>query len=95
MSWFKKISQDIKDEILNNVKQNGKSVKDMSKEYNVATQTIYKWLKDDTEYNTNWQYSRSALLEINKLKNEKKELIEIVGKLTIIANRFKKKELIF
>lgn len=98
MSWtFRVIPKEIKEQILTNIKNNGKTVANMSEEYWVAVQTIYTWLKQDTEYNNSksWWYSRSAVLEINKLKKEKQELVDLVGKLTVLANRIKKKELIF
>ena len=96
MSWFKIIPDKIKNQILTNIKDNGKTVAEMAKENSVAIQTIYKWLKNDTEYQSNnWWYTRSAILEINRLKKEKKEMIEVVGKLTLLANKIKKKDLIF
>jgi len=94
--WFKIIPKEIKNQILENIKENGKSVSQMSQEYWVATQTIYAWIKNDTEYkNTNsWWYSRSAVLEINKLKKEKQDLLNIIWSLTVVVEKVKKKQII-
>ena len=70
--WFRKFPDEIKNQILKNSKEHGKSVPQMEKEYWVSTKTIYAWIKNDTEFKNpnSWSYSRSAVLEINKLKKE-------------------------
>lgn len=96
MKWFRKIPEEIKSQILTNIKENGKSVPSIAQEYWVWTQTIYAWLKKDIEYkdSKSWWYSRSAILEINRLKKEKKDLINIIGNLTVVVEKVKKKEII-
>jgi hypothetical protein len=68
----------------------------MAEEYWVASQTIYWWIRNDTEYKNpkSWWYSRSAILEINRLKKEKKDLISIIWSLTVVVEKVKKKEII-
>ncbi len=96
MKWFRKIPEEIKNQILENIKTNWKSVPQMADEYNISTKTIYTWIKNDTEYKNpkSWWYSRSAILEINRLKKEKKDLINIIWSLTVVVEKVKKKEII-
>ena len=71
--WFRIIPPEIKSQILQNIKEHGKSVPKMAEEYWVWSQTIYSWIKKDTEYKNpkSWSYSVSAIREINKLKKDK------------------------
>ena len=94
MKWFRKIPEEIKNQILENIKTNWKSVPQMADEYNISTKTIYAWIKNDTEYKNpkSWWYSRSAILEINRLKKEKKDLISIIWSLTVVVEKVKKRD---
>lgn len=94
--WFRIIPKEIKSQILENIKEHGKTVSKMAEEYWVATQTIYAWIRNDTEYKNpkTWWYSSSAIREINRLKKEKKDLINIIGSLTVVVEKVKKKEII-
>jgi len=96
MKWFRKIPEEIKKQILENIKEHGKSVPQMAEEYWVWTQTIYTWIKNDTEYKNpkSWWYSVSAIREINKLKKEKEELLNIIWSLAVVAEKVKKKQII-
>ena len=96
MKWFRKIPEEIKNQILENIKTNWKSVPQMADEYNISTKTIYAWIKNDTEYKNpkSWWYSVSAIREINKLKKEKEELLNIIWSLAVVAEKVKKKQII-
>lgn len=94
--WFRIIPKEIKTQILENIKDHGKTVPQMAEEYSVATQTIYAWIKNDTEYKNpnSWWYSVSAIREINRLKKEKQDLLNIIWSLTVVVEKVKKKEII-
>ena len=73
---FKTIAQDIKDQIINRIKNNGEAVLVLATEYGVSPKTIYGWLRKRSDNSV-------SFLEYAKLKREHKLLLEIVGKLTL------------
>ena len=84
---FKPIDQDIKDQIISRIKNNGEPVSKLAAEYSVSVKTIYAWLRKKSD-------SSVSFLEYARLKRENKLLLEIVGKLTLEKNQinnFKKK----
>lgn len=76
---FKPIAQDIKDQIISRIKNNGEPVSKLALEYQVSVKTIYGWLRKKSESNI-------SFLEYARLKRENKLLLEIVGKLTLQNN---------
>lgn len=72
---MKKISVEIKEEILEKVKE-GKKVQELSEQYEIKASTIYNWISRSSE-----SRDKSAL-EIGKLKRENKALMKLVGRLT-------------
>lgn len=77
------IAKEVKDEILSKVKA-GEKVVAVSKQYGVSEKTIYYWLRSGAQ-------SQVSAIEHNKLKRENEELKAIVGALTIMVERLKKK----
>lgn len=77
---FKPIAQDIKDQIIGRIKNNGESVPQLAIEYSVSPKTIYGWLRKKSDSNV-------SFLEYARLKRENKLLLEIVGKLTLEKNQ--------
>ena len=73
---FKAIAQDIKDQIISRIKNNGEPVSKLAVEYSVSAKTIYGWLRKKSD-------SSVSFLEYARLKRENKLLLEIVGKLTL------------
>ena len=76
---FKPIAQDIKDQIISRIKNNGEAVSKLSVEYNVSVKTIYGWLRKQSVQGV-------SVLEMARLKRENKLLLEIVGRLTLDKN---------
>ena len=76
---FKPIAQDIKDQIISRIKNNGEAVSKLSLEYNVSVKTIYGWLRKQAGTGGN-------VLEFSRLKRENKLLLELVGRLTLEKN---------
>lgn len=77
------IKKEIREQILFRIKNKGISVSQASKDHGVSTKTIYNWLSKEGE-------KAPSLVELNKLKNENKNLYHIIGRLTAETNRLKK-----
>lgn len=77
------IAKEVKEEILSKIKA-GEKVIVVSKQYGVSEKTVYNWLRLGTE-------DKISLIEHNRLKRENTELKAIVGALTIMVERLKKK----
>ncbi len=71
-----KISQEIKKQIINRIKNDGVSVAEAAQEHGIATGTIYYWLGTKAKGSV-------SLLEHNKLKKENQQLKLLVGELTM------------
>jgi transposase-like protein len=69
------VSKDIKEEIIARIRNEGKSVSDLAKQYGVSIKAIYNWLRARSLRDT-------SILEISRLKRENQELFWLVGKLT-------------
>ncbi|MBI3631646.1 MAG: hypothetical protein HY219_02165 [Candidatus Staskawiczbacteria bacterium] len=76
---FKPIAQDIKDQIISRIKNNGEAVSKLSSEYNISVKTIYGWLRKQAG-------ADGSILEFSRLKRENKLLLELVGRLTLEKN---------
>ena len=84
MSGFRPpIKLEIKENILSKVKE-GLSVSDASRQFGVATKTIYGWL-------TKKATGEPSTLELARLKKENQELYALVGRITAQLERSKKK----
>lgn len=81
---FKSIAKEIKEEILNKIRNEGKSVSEVVGQYAVSSKTIYGWLHKGING------TDSNILEINHLKRENKELKEIIGQLILTSEKGKK-----
>ena len=77
---FKPIAQEIKNEIISRIKNNGEAVSKLALEYSVSVKTIYGWLRKQSE-------KQVSFLEHARLKRENRLLLEIVGKLTLEKNQ--------
>lgn len=78
-----KIAPEIKEQILRRIREDGVTVAQVSKEHGISDNTIYSWL------------SRSAggptQAQLIRLEREKKELLELVGELTVRLSQSQKK----
>ena len=80
MSGFRVIPKELKEQILNRIKNEGVSVAQASKDHGVSAKTIYAWLNKGVSTNI-------SFLEYARLKRENKLLLELVGKLTLEKNQ--------
>lgn len=76
---FKPIAQEIKDQVISRIKNNGETVSKLSAEYQISVKTIYGWLRKQSE-------KQISILEHARLRRENKLLLEIVGRLTLDKN---------
>lgn len=79
-----RIAPEIKEQILNRIKNDGVSVIDAAKEHGVSENTIYGWIAKKVDGNP-------SLSEIVKLKKENRQLLELVGEITLKLSETQKK----
>jgi len=77
------ISTEVKEQVIKEIRDNGKRVVDVAASYDISTKTIYHWLRDGLGTNT-------STLEIAKLKRENEQLYSILGKVTAELKRPKR-----
>lgn len=80
----KHISATTKGQIVATIKNDGLPVPEAAEKFGVSTKAIYRWLR------TGADGTHTSLLEFNRLKQENRDLKELVGKLTLLAERSKK-----
>ena len=78
----KRISQEIKDKIVEKIKNEGLSASQAAKEFGISTNTIYGWLGKGK--------IGSDTLEIGKLKRENQQLKMIIAELMLDSGKGKK-----
>jgi transposase-like protein len=79
-----KISQEIKEQILKRIKEEGLPVSQIAEEHGVSPNTIYGWLSRNIKAQPGWR-------ELSKLQKDNKELLALVGELTIKLSQAQKK----
>ena len=79
-----KISSEIKELILKRVKEEGLPVANVAEENGVSTATIYGWLGKTIKAQPSWK-------EFSGLQKQNRELLALVGELTVNLSQAKKK----
>jgi transposase-like protein len=79
-----KVSKEVKEQIINRIKNEGISVSQVATEHGLSPNTIYAWISRNTE-------GGGTLTEVSKLKRENKALLELVGELTLRMSNTQKK----
>jgi transposase-like protein len=77
------IPKDLKEQILQRVKEEGVSVAQAARDAGINPKTIYNWMQRNTAGDRSY-------LEISRLKRENTELLTIIGKLTQTLEKSKK-----
>lgn len=80
----KAVSTDVKKQILERIKKEGKSVPEMAQEHGLHPATIYGWMAKGVT-------APPSILELAKLRKENQMLLELIGKLTVEVSAEKKK----
>lgn len=79
-----RIAGDVKDQIINRIKNEGVSVVDAAKDHGISENTIYGWIAKKTD-------GQPTLSEIIKLKRENTQLLQLVGEMTLRLSDAQKK----
>ena len=77
------VDKKTKEQVIKEIKEEGKRVVDVASAHNVSTKSICTWLKDGIG-------GDSSALEIARLKRENEQLYGILGKVTAELKRPKK-----
>jgi transposase-like protein len=80
-----RISKEVKDQIINRIKNDGVTVVEAAKEHGVAEGTIYTWIAKRVE-------GQPTLSENIKLKREVDMLYKLVGEMTLKLSETQKKK---
>lgn len=77
------ISTETKQQVIHEIRDEGKRVVDVAATHDVSTKAIYRWLRGGVG-------GDSSALEIAKLKRENEQLYAILGKVTAELKRPKR-----
>lgn len=77
------INREIKDQILNRIKNEGTPAAQVAREHGVSDKTVYSWLARLAE-------KEPSILEVNRLRRENNGLKHLIGLLTVEMHRLKK-----
>jgi len=81
----KRISQEIKDKVIQKIKEEGLSVPQAAEEFGLARNTVYTWVSPSKNTKAD-----PGILEISRLRRENMELKQIVGGMMLSTERGKK-----
>lgn len=79
-----RIAPDVREQIINRIKNDGVSVTQAAKEHGVSEATIYGWISKKVE-------GQPTLSEIIRLKKENQQLLTLVGEMTLKLSETQKK----
>ena len=80
-----RIAPDLKEQIINRIKNDGVTVVQAAKDHGVSEGTIYNWIAKKVDGQPN-------LSEIIKLKRENEQLLRLVGEITLKLSETQKKK---
>ena len=80
-----RVSAEVKEQIINRIKNEGVTVTQAAEEHGLHPSTIYEWLGAKTE-------NSASVLEIAKLRRENDELLRLVGLMTLKLSETQKKK---
>ena len=76
---------DVKEQIINRIKNDGVTVMQAAKEHGISEATIYGWISKKVE-------GQPTLSEIIRLKKENEQLLKLVGEITLKLSESQKKK---
>jgi transposase-like protein len=80
-----KIAPELKEQIINRIKNEGVSVTEAAKDHGVSDVTIYSWIAKKVD-------GQPTLSENIKLKRENEQLFKLVGEMTLKLSETQKKK---
>lgn len=87
MSW--KVNTELKNKILDAIKNDGITVRQASQEYGVSTVSIYEWIRKWVE---SFPVEKVDLWKIRRLEKDKEDLLIIIWAMQLEINKLKKKK---
>lgn len=87
MSW--KVNTELKNKILDAIKNDGITVRQASQEYGVSTVSIYEWVRKWVE---SFPWEKVDLWKIRRLEKDKEDLLIIIWAMQLEINKLKKKK---
>ncbi len=81
----KRINEEIRQKIINKIRNEGLSVPKAAEEFGISPNAIYNWIGAKAK-------GKPSILEISKLRKENAELKQIIGGLTLNMERGKKNQ---
>jgi len=79
-----RIAPDVKEQIINRIKNDGISVVQAAKDHGISEATIYSWISKKVE-------GQPTLSEIIRLKKINQQLVMLVGEMTLKLSETQKK----
>ena len=79
-----RVAKEVREQILKRIKDDGIPVSQLSEEHGVSQKTIYTWLAKGITKQPTWQ-------DVSRLQKQNKELLALVGELTIKLSQSQKK----
>lgn len=80
-----RIAPEVKEQIINRIKNDGISVAQAAKEHGISDVTIYSWISKKVE-------GQPTLSEIIRLRKENEQLLKLVGEITLKLSESQKKK---
>lgn len=80
-----RIAPEVKEQIINRIKNDGVTVAEAAKDHGIDPSTIYGWLGKHAD-------TVPSVLEFAKLKRENEELLKLVGLITLKLSESQKKK---
>ena len=79
-----RVAQEVREQILKRLKDDATPVSQLAEEHGISTKTIYGWLAKGVTKQPTWQ-------DISKMQKQNRELLALVGELTIKLSQAQKK----
>jgi transposase-like protein len=79
-----RIAPEVKEQIINRIKNDGVSVSEAAKDHGISDQTIYGWIAKKVD-------GQPTLSEFLKLKRENAQLLTLIGEMTLKLSETQKK----
>jgi len=80
-----RVAREVREQIINRIKHDGVTITQAAKDAGVHETTIYGWIAKNAE-------GIPSVLELARLKRENRELLELVGELTLKLSTAQKKK---
>lgn len=80
-----RIAQDVKEQILHRIKNEGVTVAQAAKDHGISEVTIYAWIAKQTETSV-------SISEYLRLKKDNENLLKLVGEMTLRLSETQKKK---